>query len=122
METNFSKINNNSINVFSNLTNSTIENIFNSTKEIKQPEEHLNFLSAKTLIAIIILLVHTIASPIFEKFHFHYIHESGISMLLGMIVGLVSIIVSPNVRNDYNFVSLFFINFFENIHDFYNIF
>jgi len=87
------------INMLKFLTN-TANNFsekFNSTEVIDVNQGHINFLSAKTLIAIIILLVHTIASPIFEKFQFHYVHESGISMFLGMIVGLVSKLVSPNV-------------------------
>lgn len=89
---------NNYSNIILNITNKTLEIITNSTDKASENKEHLNFLSAKTLIAIIILLVHTIAAPIFEKFQFHYIHESGISMLLGMIVGLVSMVVSPNVN------------------------
>jgi len=83
--------------ILSNITYYSTD-ITNGTDRISQNQDKINFLSAKTLIVIIILLVHTIASPIFEKFHFHYIHESGISMLLGMIVGLVSMVVSPNVN------------------------
>ena len=61
-----------------------------------EPEK---FLSAKSLIVIVIILIHTIAAPIFEKLHFHYIHESGISMLLGMIVGLLAFVINPTVYN-----------------------
>lgn len=104
METNFSFINkslkNQTLEVLNNLTNSSsvTSDSANSTAGIAQEIIHQNFLSAKTLIAIIILLVHTIAQPIFEKIHFHYIHESGISMLLGMIVGLFSLFLSPTVK------------------------
>jgi len=91
MENNFTNI--------GNFTNNTLDTLVNNNDKLNLTQEHQNFLSAKTLIAIIILLVHTIASPIFEKFQIQYIHESGISMLLGMIVGLVSMLVSPNVIN-----------------------
>jgi uncharacterized membrane protein len=97
---------NNSFNILKNYTNNTLD-LFNNTDLISPTEGNLNFLSAKTLIVILILLVHTIASPIFEKFQFHYIHESGISMLLGMIVGLVSMVVSPNVNYLFNMSNIF---------------
>jgi hypothetical protein len=89
-------------------------NSFNSTMKIlaenlthnstnNEVSTHASFLSAKTLVAIIILLLYTIATPVFEKFHFHYIHESGICMILGLIVGLVSMLINPLV--------IYFINF-----------
>ena len=56
------------------------------------------FLSLQTLIAIIILLIYTIAAPLFEKYHFHYMHESGICMIIGVIITLVSMIINPHVR------------------------
>jgi hypothetical protein len=55
-------------------------------------------LSAKTLIAMAILFLYTICSPIFEKFKFHYIHESGMSMILGMIITLIAMIINPLVN------------------------
>ena len=59
------------------------------------PEDSVTSLSAQTLIAILLLLMYTIASPIFEKFKFHYIHESGISMILGLVVaGFATLITS----------------------------
>ena len=44
------------------------------------------FLSLQTLIAIIMLLMYTIAAPLFEKYHFHYMHESGVCMIIGVII------------------------------------
>jgi hypothetical protein len=66
------------------------------------PDQHVSavahsFLSAKVLIVILILLIHTVTPQIFEKFHFHYLHESGISMILGLLVGLISWGISPTV-------------------------
>lgn len=81
-----------------NFTSILIRN--NSTQnntDYSEESSHASFLSAKTLIAIIILLLYTIATPIFEKFHFHYIHESGICMILGFLVGLVSMLINPLV-------------------------
>lgn len=89
-----------------------IKNI-TSTETQDFPTGHSSFLSAKTLIAIVLLLIYTIASPIFEKFNFHYIHESGISMILGFLVGLIGNAVSPNesFANSLQFDDEVFFNF-----------
>jgi hypothetical protein len=76
------------------MSNSTMENIIDQVV-VDQKKGH--FLSAQTLIAIILLLVYTIANPIFEKLNFHYMHESGISMILGLLVALIATLVRPNV-------------------------
>jgi hypothetical protein len=55
-------------------------------------------LSLETLIAIIILLIYTISAPLFEKYHFHYMHESGMCMLLGACITLLAMIISPDVN------------------------
>ena len=47
-------------------------------------------LSYKGVVAIIILIFYTIAAPIFQKFNFHYLHESGICMIVGTLIALVS--------------------------------
>ncbi len=47
-----------------------------------------HLLSAKVLIAVGILFIYTIASSVFNKINFHYIHESGLSMLMGMAITL----------------------------------
>jgi hypothetical protein len=60
-------------------------------------DEHGGFLSVKTLIAILILVIYTIATPIFHKINFHYIHESGICMILGCLVGVIAMLVNPSV-------------------------
>jgi hypothetical protein len=95
-------------NIFNQISNSSIHK--NETVNNLSPihtNDHFNnehsghaekVLTEKTLIAIIVLVVHTIAAPIFEKLHFHYIHESGISMLLGMIFGLFAYLISPAVK------------------------
>ena len=48
-------------------------------------EEHL---SLQVLLAVILLVLYVIAAPIFEKIHFHYMHESGMVMLLGIAITL----------------------------------
>ena len=50
-----------------------------------EEEEHL---SLQVLLAIILLVLYVIAAPIFEKIHFHYMHESGVVMLLGIGITL----------------------------------
>ena len=48
-------------------------------------EEHL---SLQVLLAVILLVLYVIAAPIFEKINFHYMHESGVIMLLGIGITL----------------------------------
>ena len=48
-------------------------------------EEHL---SLQILLAVILLVLYVIAAPIFEKINFHYMHESGVIMLLGIGITL----------------------------------
>ena len=55
---------------------------------------HLTF---ETLLAIIILLIYTISAPLFETIHFHYMHESGVIMLLGLAITLVAMVYNPQV-------------------------
>lgn len=57
-------------------------------------EEHLTL---EIILAILILVLYIIAAPIFEKYHFHYIHESGLVMLLGIAITLLIKMVSPAV-------------------------
>jgi hypothetical protein len=45
-------------------------------------------LSLTVLLAVILLVLYVIAAPIFEKIHFHYMHESGVVMLLGIAITL----------------------------------
>ena len=59
----------------------------NTLTEIEGKEDRLSY---KTVIAILILIFHTIATPIFHKINFYYIHESGICMILGFIIALIS--------------------------------
>lgn len=55
-------------------------------------------LPLETLLAIIILLFYTISAPLFEKYHFHYMHESGLCMIIGIIITALAMIISPEVR------------------------
>jgi hypothetical protein len=55
-------------------------------------------LSLETLLAILILLFYTISAPLFEKYHFHYMHESGLCMIIGIVISVLAMIISPEVR------------------------
>jgi hypothetical protein len=55
-------------------------------------------LTLETLLAILILLVYTISAPLFEKYHFHYMHESGVCMLIGVVLTLIAMIINPEVK------------------------
>ena len=74
----------------------------NTIKSDILPVDHGSFLSMRTLVAILILVIYTIATPIFEKINFHYIHESGICMILGCLVGIISMLINPSVIYYFN--------------------
>ena len=61
-------------------------------------EESGEKLNLVTLLAIIILMIYTVAAPIFEKIHFHYMHESGLCMIIGVIVSLIAIFFDPHAN------------------------
>lgn len=54
----------------------------------------------ETLVAVILLIIFVITGPVFEKIHFHYQHESGVVMLLGIAVTLLLNEFSPEVSFD----------------------
>jgi hypothetical protein len=54
-------------------------------------------LTLETLLAISILLIYTISAPLFEKYHFHYMHESGVCMVIGVIITIIAMIINPEV-------------------------
>ena len=62
-------------------------------------------LSYKGVVAIIILIFYTIAAPIFQKFNFHYLHESGICMIVGTLIALISKYVGNMNDSLNNFVT-----------------
>ena len=61
-----------------------------TVKEITRT--NLNF---KTLIAILLLLVYIISAPIFVKIKFYFLHQSGLCMLLGMLISLITHFITP---------------------------
>ena len=75
-------------------------------------EEHGDFLSSKTTVAIILLIIYTISTPIFHKIHFHYVHESGIIMILGLLIGVIAnMFSSTSVTKNLSFNDEVFFNF-----------
>ena len=61
-------------------------------------EEGGDDLNLVTLLAIIILMIYTVAAPIFEKVHFHYMHESGLCMIIGVIISLIAVFFDPHTN------------------------
>jgi len=59
----------------------------------------------ETLLCVLILFIYTISASIFEKFHFHYLHESGLCMILGVICSLFAKLISPDV-----IINIFIVN------------
>lgn len=80
--------------ILEGLNTTNITNAYNTTEPLTPTGSEHSFLSVKTLIVIIILLLYTIGEPIFRKLNFHYMHESGISMILGFLVGLIAKLIS----------------------------
>jgi len=75
----------------------------NTSENLKSLIEQLGveskaFISIKTLIVVLILLIYTIANPIFEKFNFFLIHESGVCMIIGALINFIAILINPKVR------------------------
>ena len=94
-------------NIFNNLNVKNIfRNLIEETQEIPQKSTSVSSsLSYKGVVAIIILIFYTIAAPIFQKLNFHYLHESGICMIVGALIALLSkYIGNPNDSLN-NFVS-----------------
>ena len=76
------------------ITNTSINQIpIDPTPTVKEiTRNNLNF---KTLIAILLLLIYIISAPIFVKIKFYYLHQSGLCMLLGMFISLISSFIAP---------------------------
>jgi len=75
----------------------------NTSENLKSLIEQLGveskaFISIKTLIVVLILLIYTIANPIFEKFNFFLIQESGVCMIIGALINFIAILINPKVR------------------------
>jgi hypothetical protein len=62
-------------------------------------EEEQKHLSLTSLILIVILMLYTVSAPAFHKWHFHYLHESGICMLVGVAVTYIVSFITPDVNN-----------------------
>jgi hypothetical protein len=83
-------------------------------------QEQHSHLTMETLISAIILIVFTISAPLFEKYHFHYLHESGLCMLIGIVITLFLRVVSPSVFNLISFNSYFLFIFIYFFYSFQN--
>ena len=57
-------------------------------------EHHV--LTTETLVAVLLLIIFIICGPIFEKIHFHYMHESGLVMILGILVAAFMNYIDPS--------------------------
>ena len=55
---------------------------FNANNEKLNEKE----LTLETLMAFIIILLYNVVPMLFETYKFHYIHESGLCMLSGLII------------------------------------
>lgn len=72
-----------------------------------------NTFEAGALVAVFILILFTLAAPIFEKLHFHYIHESGLCMLIGLFFACINMFFkgeNSNISDSINFNGDVFFN------------
>ena len=73
--------------------------------------EHEN-LTFKSLIALTLLLIYIIGGSIFSKLSIYYIHESGVCMILGMIITTIAYFFTPlNFSQSLNFDDGIFFTF-----------
>ena len=98
------------MNYFVNLKNfaNILRNLAEEPPTTPNKQEHNSVsstLSYKGVVAIIILIFYTIAAPIFQKFNFHYLHESGICMIVGTIIALISKYIGNMNDSLHNFVT-----------------
>ena len=83
-----------------------LRNLVEQQPEIPQKSNSVSSsLSYKGVMAIIILIFYTIAAPIFQKLNFHYLHESGICMIVGTIIALLSKYIGNTNDSLNNFVT-----------------
>lgn len=72
-----------------------------------------NTFEAGALVAVFILILFTLAEPIFKKLHFHYIHESGLCMLIGLLFACINFFFrsfGTDISNSINFNGDVFFN------------
>ena len=93
--------NNTGINITSTIINLAMENLItNSQNKTIEPaptvkEINRNNLNFKVLIAILLLLIYIVSAPIFLKLKFYLLHQSGLCMLLGMLISLITRFITP---------------------------
>ena len=87
-----------------NITSTLIElatgNIITESTNIIEPFQTVkqisrNNMNFKTLIALLLLLVYIISAPIFIKIKFYFLHQSGLCMILGMFISLITHFITP---------------------------
>ena len=89
-----------------NSVKNILRNLVEQQPDIPQKSNSVSSsLSYKGVMAIIILIFYTIAAPIFQKLNFHYLHESGICMIVGTIIALLSKYIGNTNDSLNNFVT-----------------
>ena len=91
---------NDTINMASKVIELAIENLATNSQNKIEPTPTIkeitkNNLNFKTLIAIFLLLVYIISAPIFIKIKFYFLHQSGLCMILGMLISLITHFITP---------------------------
>jgi len=71
-------------------------------------EEILKNYSLSTLVLVVILILYTISEPLFHKYNFHYVHQTGICMMVGVLVTFLASIINPEVNKCIKLYLIFF--------------
>ena len=73
-------------------------------------EYHHSF-TGSIFVSFCVLLIYVASGPIFKNFRFHYIHESGICMVIGFSVALIARMVEGKANGVNSFKEDIFFNF-----------
>ncbi len=80
------------------MNNTLVRTFEEITHNSSVSEEEQSHLTLQTLLSICVLIVYTISSSLFSTYDFHYLSGSGICMIIGLLVTLISMIISPEVN------------------------
>lgn len=54
-----------------------------------------SILGISTIITLLVMIVFTLSASVFEKLHFHYLHESGMCMIIGLVFSCLNYFYNP---------------------------
>lgn len=73
-------------------------------------EEESHEFSGYVFASFCMLLIHVASGPLFHRFKFHYLHESGISMIIGFSLALMVRLIAGSFKGSIDFSREIFFN------------